>query len=134
MQHRIIAVWQIFISSYRANVSLHALVINRERPFFTPCWQSTVFFPLPHFPTVLWTAQGQFLVENSEASTINRNTGMFWALLQCRYWHDNVRLQFFSPISHNRRSPNTVTSTHYFIFFILEVHLNHTTQIIRYMN
>uniref|UniRef100_A0A3B3ZLL4 Major facilitator superfamily domain containing 11 n=1 Tax=Periophthalmus magnuspinnatus TaxID=409849 RepID=A0A3B3ZLL4_9GOBI len=34
---------------------------------------------------MLWTAQGQFLVENSEASTINRNTGMFWALLQCRY-------------------------------------------------
>uniref|UniRef100_A0A3Q2Z353 Major facilitator superfamily domain containing 11 n=1 Tax=Hippocampus comes TaxID=109280 RepID=A0A3Q2Z353_HIPCM len=31
----------------------------------------------------LWTAQGQFLVENSEASTINRNTGLFWALLQC---------------------------------------------------
>uniref|UniRef100_A0A8C6T9A3 UNC93-like protein MFSD11 n=1 Tax=Neogobius melanostomus TaxID=47308 RepID=A0A8C6T9A3_9GOBI len=34
---------------------------------------------------MLWTAQGQFLVENSEASTINKNTGMFWALLQCRY-------------------------------------------------
>eukprot|EP00064_Thunnus_orientalis_P002481 superscaffoldBa00000184_g2488 len=33
---------------------------------------------------MLWTAQGQFLVENSDASTINRNTGMFWALLQCR--------------------------------------------------
>ncbi|MED6245967.1 DUF895 domain membrane protein, partial [Ataeniobius toweri] len=32
---------------------------------------------------LLWTAQGRFLVENSEASTINRNTGMFWALLQC---------------------------------------------------
>uniref|UniRef100_A0A672YBK5 Major facilitator superfamily domain containing 11 n=1 Tax=Sphaeramia orbicularis TaxID=375764 RepID=A0A672YBK5_9TELE len=32
---------------------------------------------------LLWTAQGHFLVENSEASTINRNTGMFWALLQC---------------------------------------------------
>uniref|UniRef100_A0A3B5MEL0 Major facilitator superfamily domain containing 11 n=1 Tax=Xiphophorus couchianus TaxID=32473 RepID=A0A3B5MEL0_9TELE len=32
---------------------------------------------------VLWTAQGQFLVENSEASTINRNTGLFWGLLQC---------------------------------------------------
>uniref|UniRef100_G3PLN9 Major facilitator superfamily domain containing 11 n=1 Tax=Gasterosteus aculeatus aculeatus TaxID=481459 RepID=G3PLN9_GASAC len=31
---------------------------------------------------MLWTAQGHFLVENSEASTINRNTGMFWALLQ----------------------------------------------------
>ncbi|KAL6457237.1 hypothetical protein MHYP_G00342000 [Metynnis hypsauchen] len=33
---------------------------------------------------LLWTAQGHFLVENSDASTINRNTGMFWALLQCR--------------------------------------------------
>ncbi|KAI4822000.1 hypothetical protein KUCAC02_007568 [Chaenocephalus aceratus] len=32
---------------------------------------------------MLWTAQGHFLVENSEASTINRNTGVFWALLQC---------------------------------------------------
>ncbi|TNN22971.1 UNC93-like protein MFSD11 [Liparis tanakae] len=37
------------------------------------------------FLSVLWTAQGHFLVENSDASTINRNTGMFWALLQCRY-------------------------------------------------
>lgn len=41
--------------------------------------------PLSRLPSVLWTAQGQFLVANSEASTINRNTGMFWALLQCRY-------------------------------------------------
>lgn len=38
----------------------------------------------PRSPSVLWTAQGQFLVANSEASTINRNTGVFWALLQCR--------------------------------------------------
>uniref|UniRef100_G3PLP2 UNC93-like protein MFSD11 n=1 Tax=Gasterosteus aculeatus aculeatus TaxID=481459 RepID=G3PLP2_GASAC len=34
---------------------------------------------------MLWTAQGHFLVENSEASTINRNTGMFWALLQSAF-------------------------------------------------
>lgn len=47
MQHWIIAVWQIFTSSCRANVSLHALVINRERPFFTPCWQSTLFLTFP---------------------------------------------------------------------------------------
>lgn len=44
---------------------------NADFPFFLP-------------PPVLWTAQGQFLVANSEASTINRNTGVFWALLQCR--------------------------------------------------
>lgn len=43
------------------------------------------FFKNSRPPSVLWTAQGQFLVANSEASTINRNTGVFWALLQCRY-------------------------------------------------
>uniref|UniRef100_A0A672YDB3 Major facilitator superfamily domain containing 11 n=1 Tax=Sphaeramia orbicularis TaxID=375764 RepID=A0A672YDB3_9TELE len=41
---------------------------------------------------LLWTAQGHFLVENSEASTINRNTGMFWALLQCRYGPTNINV------------------------------------------
>ncbi|XP_018560600.1 LOW QUALITY PROTEIN: UNC93-like protein MFSD11 [Lates calcarifer] len=39
---------------------------------------------------MLWTAQGHFLVENSEASTINRNTGMFWALLQCSMLFGNL--------------------------------------------
>ncbi|XP_041825387.1 UNC93-like protein MFSD11 [Melanotaenia boesemani] len=39
---------------------------------------------------MLWTAQGHFLVENSEASTINRNTGMFWALLQCSMVFGNL--------------------------------------------
>uniref|UniRef100_A0A3Q3L200 UNC93-like protein MFSD11 n=1 Tax=Mastacembelus armatus TaxID=205130 RepID=A0A3Q3L200_9TELE len=42
----------------------------------------------------LWTAQGQFLVENSEASTINRNTGIFWALLQCSMLFGNVYIYF----------------------------------------
>uniref|UniRef100_H3DMM2 Major facilitator superfamily domain containing 11 n=1 Tax=Tetraodon nigroviridis TaxID=99883 RepID=H3DMM2_TETNG len=39
---------------------------------------------------LLWTAQGQFLVANSEASTINRNTGLFWALLQCSMLFGNL--------------------------------------------
>lgn len=43
---------------------------------------------------MLWTAQGQFLVENSEASTINRNTGMFWALLQCSMLFGNLYIYF----------------------------------------
>ncbi|KAM3597910.1 uncharacterized protein V6R79_011076 [Siganus canaliculatus] len=42
----------------------------------------------------LWTAQGHFLVENSEASTINRNTGMFWALLQCSMLFGNLYIYF----------------------------------------
>uniref|UniRef100_A0A8B9REQ9 UNC93-like protein MFSD11 n=1 Tax=Astyanax mexicanus TaxID=7994 RepID=A0A8B9REQ9_ASTMX len=39
---------------------------------------------------LLWTAQGHFLVENSDASTINRNTGLFWALLQCSMLFGNL--------------------------------------------
>ncbi|XP_034750915.1 UNC93-like protein MFSD11 [Etheostoma cragini] len=43
---------------------------------------------------MLWTAQGHFLVENSEASTINKNTGMFWALLQCSMLFGNLYIYF----------------------------------------
>ncbi|ROL49482.1 UNC93-like protein MFSD11 [Anabarilius grahami] len=43
---------------------------------------------------VLWTAQGHFLVENSDASTINRNTGLFWALLQCSMLFGNLYVYF----------------------------------------
>ncbi|KAA0705444.1 UNC93-like protein MFSD11 [Triplophysa tibetana] len=43
---------------------------------------------------LLWTAQGHFLVENSDVSTINRNTGMFWALLQCSMLCGNLYVYF----------------------------------------
>ncbi|XP_030646249.1 UNC93-like protein MFSD11 [Chanos chanos] len=43
---------------------------------------------------MLWTAQGHFLVENSDAATINRNTGMFWALLQCSMLFGNLYVYF----------------------------------------
>jgi Ion channel regulatory protein UNC-93 len=33
---------------------------------------------------VLWTAQGVFLSENSDDSTLSRNSGIFWALFQAR--------------------------------------------------
>ncbi|KAJ1095929.1 hypothetical protein NDU88_001079 [Pleurodeles waltl] len=32
---------------------------------------------------VLWTAQGLFLTANSSSHNIHKNTGIFWALLQC---------------------------------------------------
>ncbi|XP_078274614.1 UNC93-like protein MFSD11 [Rhinoraja longicauda] len=39
---------------------------------------------------VLWTAQGTFLIMNSDSATINRNTGTFWALLQCSMLFGNL--------------------------------------------
>ncbi|XP_078096462.1 UNC93-like protein MFSD11 isoform X2 [Mustelus asterias] len=39
---------------------------------------------------VLWTAQGSFLILNSDCTTINRNTGTFWALLQCSMLFGNL--------------------------------------------
>ncbi|KAL4659019.1 UNC93-like protein MFSD11 isoform X1 [Arapaima gigas] len=43
---------------------------------------------------MLWTAQGNFLVQNSDASTINRNTGIFWGLLQCSMLFGNLYIYF----------------------------------------
>ncbi|XP_027029646.1 UNC93-like protein MFSD11 isoform X2 [Tachysurus fulvidraco] len=39
---------------------------------------------------LLWTAQGRFLVGNSDTSTINSNTAIFWALLQCSMLFGNL--------------------------------------------
>lgn len=36
------------------------------------------------FLVVIWTGQGNFLTINSTPETISRNSGIFWALLQCR--------------------------------------------------
>ncbi|KAJ8253649.1 hypothetical protein COCON_G00202610 [Conger conger] len=43
---------------------------------------------------MLWTAQGHFLVQNSDAATINRNTGVFWGLLQCSMLFGNLYIYF----------------------------------------
>ena len=32
---------------------------------------------------VLWTAQGNYLAQNSDEDTISRNSGIFWAMLNC---------------------------------------------------
>lgn len=45
---------------------------------------------------VIWTGQGTYLVLNSDKTTMNRNSGIFWAMLQCSMFFGNlfVSLQF----------------------------------------
>lgn len=43
---------------------------------------------------VLWTAQGNFLTINSDSETVARNSGIFWALLQCSLLFGNMYSYF----------------------------------------
>ncbi|GLV35039.1 uncharacterized protein CBL_09520 [Carabus blaptoides fortunei] len=45
---------------------------------------------------IIWTAQGNYLTLNSNSSNISRNSGIFWAMLQCSMFFGNlfVYIQF----------------------------------------
>ncbi|XP_052068663.1 UNC93-like protein MFSD11 [Mytilus californianus] len=43
---------------------------------------------------ILWTAQGNFLTINSDSDTVARNSGIFWALLQCSLLFGNIYSYF----------------------------------------
>ena len=43
---------------------------------------------------VIWTAQGNYLTINSDSTTISRNSGVFWALLQMSLFLGNMYVYF----------------------------------------
>jgi len=44
--------------------------------------------------SIIWTGQGNYLTLNSDDSTISRNSGVFWALLQCSMLFGNLFVFF----------------------------------------
>ncbi|XP_055925078.1 UNC93-like protein MFSD11 [Argiope bruennichi] len=44
--------------------------------------------------SLFWTGQGNFLTINSDAETMSRNSGVFWALLQCSLLFGNIFVFF----------------------------------------
>ncbi|XP_038048666.1 LOW QUALITY PROTEIN: UNC93-like protein MFSD11 [Patiria miniata] len=43
---------------------------------------------------LIWTAQGNFLTINSTSETMGRNSGIFWAMLQCSLLFGNIFIYF----------------------------------------
>lgn len=44
--------------------------------------------------SIFWTGQGNFLTINSDSETMSRNSGVFWALLQCSLLFGNMFVYF----------------------------------------
>ncbi|XP_041362789.1 UNC93-like protein MFSD11 [Gigantopelta aegis] len=61
---------------------------------------------------ILWTAQGTTLTINSDTETISRNSGIFWALLQCSLLFGNLYSYFVF------KGKNTVTPHERTVLFI----------------
>lgn len=59
--------------------------------FFPETWCLYIASALIGFgAAVFWTGQGTFLTINSDSETMSRNSGVFWALLQCSLLFGNI--------------------------------------------
>uniref|UniRef100_A0A667WPJ2 Major facilitator superfamily domain containing 11 n=1 Tax=Myripristis murdjan TaxID=586833 RepID=A0A667WPJ2_9TELE len=72
---------------------------------------------------VLWTAQGNVLAINSTDSTIGRNSGIFWALLQFSLFFGNLYIYFAWSGEHDRQtvfiSLTVISLVGCFLFFLI---------------
>jgi hypothetical protein len=67
---------------------------------------------LVSFFAVIWTSQGSFLTENSTKDTLDRNTGIFWAIFQGSLLFGNLFVFFeFQGVTEIKSSTRTLTYT-----------------------
>uniref|UniRef100_A0A673FX75 UNC93-like protein MFSD11 n=1 Tax=Sinocyclocheilus rhinocerous TaxID=307959 RepID=A0A673FX75_9TELE len=69
---------------------------------------------------VLWTAQGNLLTINSKDSTIGRNSGIFWALMQFSLFFGNLYIYFAWRGKSHITSDFTVLSLVFLSYFFLQ--------------
>lgn len=63
--------------------------------FFHLTWSLYLASALIGFgASIFWTGQGNFLTINSDSETMSRNSGVFWALLQCSLLFGNIFVYF----------------------------------------
>ena len=65
----------------------------------------------------LWTAQGAYLVENSNENTSGRNSGIFWALLQASLFIGNIFVYIYLSVSSDEGEGLKLTRTQSMIIF-----------------
>ncbi|GIZ02009.1 UNC93-like protein MFSD11 [Caerostris extrusa] len=63
--------------------------------FFAETWALYLASTIIGFgASLFWTGQGNFLTINSDSDTMSRNSGVFWALLQCSLLFGNIFVYF----------------------------------------
>ncbi|XP_054155072.1 UNC93-like protein MFSD11 [Oppia nitens] len=58
---------------------------------------------------IIWTGQGNFLTINSDERTMSRNSGVFWAILQCSLIWGNLFVTFVFKEDHIKESTRLLT-------------------------
>ncbi|XP_043946426.1 UNC93-like protein MFSD11 [Protopterus annectens] len=84
----VVAVLGARLSLFISGLFYSAYIATFIQPFTWSFYTASVFIGMA--AAVLWTAQGNCLTVNSKENTIGRNSGIFWALLQCSLFFGNV--------------------------------------------